>query len=155
MPFTPRKTIRLPLESYQVEGSIWHVVTNTRGNAPVFADSAYAEIAASELRSQVEFRDATLLLYCVMPDHVHAVIQIGTVDLVSVIRSYKAYVSRKCGEAGLNSGFWQDRFYDRGVRQDESLDPWITYVTLNPVKVGICEDWEEYPWIGGDLLDRP
>lgn len=149
-----RKQIRLPLERYSEPGSIWHVTIDTQGRVPVFADSRVARIVSEEVRHQTRYRDGRLLLYCVMPDHVHAVIQIGSVDLTSIVRSFKAYVSWRCAEAGLPNGFWQPRFHDRGHRESDSLDDLVKYIVENPVKDGLAESWEFYPWIGGDLLER-
>ncbi len=89
-----------------------------------------------------------------MPDHIHAVIQVGSVDLVSVVRSIKAYVSRRCTETGLTAGFWQERFHDRGIREHEDMSRWVAYITNNPVEAGLVEYWDEYPWIGGELLNE-
>jgi putative transposase len=137
-----------------VPDSIWHVTMDTLDRRPVFANPLVARIADRVLRDEVRHCDGRLLLYCVMPDHVHAVIQVGSVELISVIRSYKAYVSRRCEEQHLPTKFWQPRFHDRGIRESDNLDELIKYITGNPVKAGHVSTWEEYPWIGGDLLSR-
>jgi REP element-mobilizing transposase RayT len=129
------------------------VTTNTLWRKPHFADAACAQIAVEELKRGVISRDGRLLLYCVMPDHVHAVIQIGSVDLISIVRSYKAYASRRCQEIGAPAEFWQERFHDRGVRRSENMDELIKYVIENPLKAAFGDDWQDYPWTGGELLD--
>lgn len=88
-----------------------------------------------------------------MPDHVHALIQVGSVDLIAVVRSVKAYISRSLAAAGLPTGFWQPRSNDKGIREHQVLDHWITYILDNPVRAGLVADWADYPWIGGSLLD--
>jgi REP element-mobilizing transposase RayT len=88
-----------------------------------------------------------------MPDHLHAVIQIGSVDLISIVRSFKAYVSGRCTQGGLPSGFWQSRFYDRGIREHDDIDELVKYILDNPVEEGFAAHWEDYPWLGGTLLE--
>jgi REP element-mobilizing transposase RayT len=151
--YPPKKRIRLPREAYAVPGSVWLVTTTTARRAPHFATPAYAAIAVEELHRQITGRNGRLLLYCVMPDHVHAVIQVGSVDLISLMRSYKAYVSRRCQELGAAVAFWQERFHDRGICRTEQMDELIAYVIENPLKAMLGADWRDYPWTGGELLE--
>jgi REP element-mobilizing transposase RayT len=118
------------------------------------ADPRVARVVTEELVRQSAFRDADLLLYCVMPDHLHAVFQIGSIDLISIVRSFKAYVSRRCKAEGLEADFWQSRFHDRGVREREDMDELIKYILNNPVEDGLVTNWEDFPWLGGTLLQR-
>jgi hypothetical protein len=39
------------------------------------------------------------------------------------------------------------------VEDDEYLDRVCAYVLDNPVRAGICERLEDYPWLGGEWLD--
>jgi hypothetical protein len=43
-------------------------------------------------------------------------------------------------------------YYDHLVRDDEDLSRCIEYTINNPVKVGLCERWEDWP-ASGLLLD--
>jgi REP element-mobilizing transposase RayT len=113
------------------------------------ADPRVAQVVADKLAQQTEFRDAGLLLYCVMPDHVYAVIQIGSVDLTSVVRSFKAYVSPRCKAEGLETEFWHSRFHDRGVREYENLDKLNKYILGKAVDEGLASRWERRPPIFG------
>ena len=41
--------------------------------------------------------------------------------------------------------FWQAESYDHVVRNGE-LERIISYVLENPVKAGLVEDWEQWPY---------
>ena len=148
-----RKRIRLDLETYAVPGTVWHVSTTTVGRMPAFDNPEMAAIAAESLRFQCTKANADLLVYCVMPDHVHLVVTITERDLISILHDFKSYTGhvwkRRTGQKRL----WQESFHDHGVRRSESMDDLVKYVVENPQEAGLVSDWREYPWIGGNLLD--
>lgn len=44
------------------------------------------------------------------------------------------------------SPFWTPETFDRYIRNQKHEDATIDYILNNPVKVGICEKWEDYPF---------
>ncbi|HET7214006.1 MAG TPA: hypothetical protein VFL79_10485, partial [Terriglobia bacterium] len=42
--------------------------------------------------------------------------------------------------------FWQKRYYDRNVRDEREFVEKLRYIHRNPVKAGLCERPEEWPW---------
>jgi hypothetical protein len=41
---------------------------------------------------------------------------------------------------------WQAESFDHVLRSSESLDEKIGYVLENPVRKGLVDRWEDYPW---------
>ena len=113
----------------------------------------FADVAQEELRRQHDRRGTRLLVYCVMPDHVHAVFQIGQIDLFRIVGSYKSYVSRRLHAIGHEGEVWQERFHDRGIRESVNMDDVIKYVVANSVDEGLVAEWQEWPWTGGSLIE--
>jgi putative transposase len=152
---TGRKCLRLDLEHYAVPGTVWHVTAPTRNRRPVFSDPAMAEAVIGAYKFQCAKAAADLLLYCVMPDHVHSVIAIHDGDLVSIMRNVNSWTTRiwtlRSGEKFL----WQGSYHDHGIRRTENMDELVKYVLENPQVAGLIEDWREYRWIGGTLLETP
>jgi REP element-mobilizing transposase RayT len=146
--------LRLDLESYAVAGTTWHVSTPTLNRRPIFQDKAIAGPVVESLQFQCNRCDAGLLVYCLMPDHLHAVITIGSVDLITLLHGFKSYTTtlwrRQSGEKRL----WQESFHDHGVRRAELMDELVRYVTENPQRAGLAVDWQGYPWVGGLLLEE-
>jgi putative transposase len=90
-----------------------------------------------------------------MPDHIHAIIQIGSDDLISVVRAVKSILGIWWNKRqGRKEELWQRSFYDRGIRTEQQMDEAIAYVFRNPVDEGLAADWTEYVWIGGELVDH-
>lgn len=100
--------------------------------------------------------DYDLFAYCIMSNHVHLVIdtaiQLETptktyrnIDkIMHSIKSYTAQVINKL--LGRQGTFWQEESFDRVIRNDKELQNIINYTIQNPVKAGIVENWQAYPY---------
>jgi len=42
--------------------------------------------------------------------------------------------------------FWQDKSYDHWVRNAKEFDRIVGYIEGNPVRAGLVEQAEEWPW---------
>ncbi|MBU6122456.1 transposase [Hymenobacter siberiensis] len=89
-----------------------------------------------------------LRCYCIMPNHAHLVVELpeGAPSLVKTLQSLKGYSSKQANQLlGRSGSFWQAESYDHVVRPGE-LDRIIRYVLDNPVKAGLVDDWEKWPY---------
>ena len=108
---------------------------------------AIAWLVADSLR----YFDGTvynLLCYCLMPNHVHAVVRLleEAPPLVKTLQRLKSYTASKANKLLARSGaFWQAESYDHIVRKGE-LERIVAYVLENPVKAGLVKDWEQWPY---------
>ena len=84
----------------------------------------------------------------VMPDHIHAVIQLGCNKTLSeVMHSLKTFTARRINEQRSERGaVWQEGYHDHGIRRAESLNEIIRYCYHNPVRQGIVKQAEDYPY---------
>jgi len=85
----------------------------------------------------------------VMPDHVHLIVtpfaELAIATILQRIKSASAYrVNRLLGR---RSSLWQRESFDRILRSDENLYAKREYIFNNPVRAGLVERWEDYPWI--------
>jgi hypothetical protein len=83
-------------------------------------------------------------------------------DLAEITHRVKSFsvheINRRLGRAGP---IWQDERFDRVVRDEgEFLEKW-QYIRNNPVKGGLAERPEDYPWLyererqGGSTGETP
>jgi REP element-mobilizing transposase RayT len=97
------------------------------------------------------------ILIVVMPDHIHLIYQLcEKKSLSQIMKSFKEYTGRMIKrDANLTASVWQKQFYDHGIRINEGLDEIIKYCWLNPVRAGIVEKPDDYPfwWCKYDLTD--
>ena len=84
----------------------------------------------------------------VMPDHIHAVIQLGSKQTLSrLIQSFKSHTAKQVNAClGRSGSLWQAAYYEHGIRQDESLNTIIRYCYQNPVRSGLVKAARDYPF---------
>ena len=98
-----------------------------------------------------------VLAYCFMPTHLHLLI-VGSEDsrLLPFMKHFKQTSSFDCrGEAPQ---LWQRSFYDRVLRVEDDLEVAADYIWENPVRAGMVNEREKFPFsgpFGADLKVRP
>jgi REP element-mobilizing transposase RayT len=87
-----------------------------------------------------------LFAWCVMPNHVHAIMQPHREwTLASILHSWKSFTAIKANRLLKRTGpFWQEEYYDHIVRRGEDFTRIIRYVLENPAKAGL----RNWPWVG-------
>ncbi len=88
----------------------------------------------------------SLHAWCVMPDHVHALVTpFSQCSLDEVVHSWKSYTSNEINKCLHRSGpLWERESFDHMVRSLEAFDRFRSYIELNPVVAGLCahpSDW--------------
>jgi len=81
-----------------------------------------------------------------MPDHVHLLLMAKEINLIDLIGAWKRYISRMAAKYNINKPIWQTSFYDHAIRKDKDLRRAAEYILANPVRKGLCERWDEYPY---------
>jgi putative transposase len=89
-----------------------------------------------------------LLAWCIMPDHVHALIETREgFPLADVLHSWKSFMSHKANGLLRRSGeFWQREYLDRYVRNAEHYEKVVAYIEENPVKAGLVRLKTDWLW---------
>ena len=125
-----------------------HHVTQ-RGNRRAqtfFEDDDYA-LYESLLHEAAQKAEAEIWCYCLMPNHVHIIIVPSDEDglrrtFADAHRRYTGYINARMRVTGH---LWQGRF-GSAVMDEEHLAHAVRYVSLNPVRAGLIERAEEWPW---------
>ena len=110
----------------------------------LFKDSSLANLVANALRHFDGLR-YVLLAWCVMPNHVHAVLRPASgEELEAILHSWKSFTAHEINKHLGSSGVvWQKESYDHLIRDGEDLRNQVTYVLDNPRK--LAHDWK---WVG-------
>lgn len=148
-----RKRIRLPAEAYAVPGSVWHITIAAFRRQNVLVSPGTPEVIIESIGFHCRRGNADLLVYCLMPDHFHLVVTINDVDLLTILHDFKSFTTNRFRKRTKSDVLWQESFYDHGVRKSERMDKLASYVVSNPIDDGLVDDWREWPWIGGSLID--
>lgn len=90
----------------------------------------------------------------VMPDHVHMLLTplrdaTGTpYSLVGILQGIKGASAHSINRALKRSGpVWQEESFDHILRGNESFEEKLEYIRQNPVRRGLVEKPEDYPWL--------
>ena len=89
-----------------------------------------------------------LLAWCVMPNHVHTMIETREgFPLSGILHSWKSFTGNEANKILQRQGeFWQREYFDRYVRNAEHYAAAIRYIEENPVKAGLVKLKTEWPW---------
>lgn len=114
----------------------------------------------STLRSAVAMTKAErpfhIEAWVVLPDHMHCVWTLpgGDSDFSTRWRLIKARFSRALPEGRLRRshvarqerGIWQRRFWEHHIRDEADMAAHVNYCWINPVKHGLVERPEDWPY---------
>ncbi len=101
-----------------------------------------------------------LLAWCIMPNHVHVLIEADD-TLGRIVQSWKSFTGRwalqKNAELGLGvpgETFWMRDYWDRYVRDINHFRNVVDYIHRNPVEAGLCRTAIEWPWSSAELASE-
>jgi len=143
-----------------IPGQAYLLTTVSAARRPWFVHADIAQVTAHWLASPGIWADTNLLAWVLMPDHWHALVELGTQRTLSTsIQHAKGASSREVSARFGVYPLWQPGFHDRAMRCDEGLRVAARYVVANPLRAGLVEAVEQYPyWYsvwGADALEDP
>lgn len=92
---------------------------------------------------------------CYMPDHVHQLIhgRASTSNGLAFIKRAKQY-SGFYFKKRFQKSLWLRYGHDRWLRRDSDIHGVVRYILENPIRAGLVEKIEDYPFIGSHLYTR-
>jgi len=104
-----------------------------------------AEVVAGSLK-HFDGERYRLVAWCLMPNHVHAVVQpLAGNELPEILHSWKSFSSKEANRLlGRSGQFWQPEYYDHLIRDEQDFGRQVEYVLTNPQRAGL-ENWK---WMG-------
>ncbi|MEG6585440.1 transposase [Dendrosporobacter sp. 1207_IL3150] len=140
----------------------YHIVLRGINHQHIFEDESdynYFLKVVYDLKVDLAFEVHT---YCLMSNHVHLLLrekQLGEISLIMkrLLTKYAMYFNRKYQRSGA---LIASRYKSVPVEVDEYFIPLQRYIHQNPLKAGLVNKLEEYPYssykeylIGGKLAD--
>jgi REP element-mobilizing transposase RayT len=112
---------------------------------------------AGMVAKSLQYRDGVqyhLLAYSIMPNHLHLLFtphrdaKGNYFSLAKIMHSLKLYTASEANRLlGREGQFWQHESYDHVVRDESELQRIVSYILLNPVKAGLVNRSEDWPWV--------
>jgi REP element-mobilizing transposase RayT len=145
------------------------VSTTILGFVPVFKVERVADTTAAAIVSDSDHEGATLDAFVVMPEHVHLLVQVPAHLTGSQLmdRLKSAWANRlldvatdrdlasldRAKESLRSRTVWQRSFRGLVVEGEKMWRQKVEYIHSNPVRRGLCERPEEYPWSSARLWE--
>ena len=132
-----------------VPGGVYHAMLRGNGGQEIFLDPAdgahFLDLLAEGTR-RFGFRCHG---YCLMPNHVHLVLQAGAVPLSRAMQNLSFRYARRINGRERRAGhLFQGRYKAILVDAESYLLELVRYVHLNPVRAGLCDAPEAWRWSG-------
>ena len=146
--YTRRNSLRLKGFDYSWP-RIYFVTINGYDRRPVFKDHRVACATIDSLEEQRLKLGFTVYVYCLMPDHFHALIGPGTSNksLGAICGSFKSISTRRFWR-WYDGKLWHRQFYDHIIRNRDDFDETLSYIRMNPVRRRLAGRPEDWPYTG-------
>ena len=127
------------------------VTFSTHGRKPL-SEAARDLVLRAILRE--DLKRYHLYAACVMPDHVHLLIEPSMNDaggfhpLTGILHSLKSFCAHEINKANGKTGpVWEKESFDGLIRSESDLQEKFSYITRNPWDSKIVPANEDYPWV--------
>ena len=154
-----RRSIRLKGYDYTQPGA-YFITLATADRLCIFGDVMEGEMRLNDVGVMVDAQWRTLCdrfpnlvpdVYVIMPNHIHAIIQINGAQISAhtrckadegamnrattigeIVRAFKAVTTRHLRKSGVDNFAWQRNYYEHIIRDEHSLVRIREYIINNP-----------------------
>jgi putative transposase len=130
-------------------GALYHVISRGNQKQTIFGDERDYKIYlsyVSEYKAKYSFH---LYAFALMKNHCHLLLEVKEVPLSKIMQvmqfRYTRYFNKRYRKVGH---LFQGRYKAILCDKESYLLELIRYIHLNPVRAGLVENPEEYPWTG-------
>ena len=127
--------------------AFFHIIVRGNNREDIFRDSADYLRYLEKLVYFCGEGGTTLYAYCLMPNHVHLLCEMGKVSLSKVLQRfhtwYTGYFNRRYDRVGH---VFQGRYKAILCDKDAYLMELVRYIHLNPARAGLVQRPQDYMW---------
>lgn len=139
-----------------IKTTFFHVITQGINKSYIFEKTEDIKYYIKIMYKLEKEQKVRIIAYCIMHNHTHMLIEVeGTKELSKYMQRlntiYGIYYNKKYNRVGY---VFRDRFKSEGIYNEEHLYNCIRYIYNNPVKAGICNKPEEYPYSNYKKIDN-
>jgi REP element-mobilizing transposase RayT len=133
---------------YDELGLYYFLTTVTKEREPLFSEPTMAMTVLNSLKWLDHNDKIELIAAVVMPDHIHFVAKLEGASIAALMHSLKSYTANEINKMlGRKGHVWERQYYERGIRDEKSLNELIVYCLENPVRKGLVNDFRDYQYL--------
>jgi putative transposase len=131
-----------------VAGYCYHVINRSNDKARIFHDSGDYAAFLGLIADAQRHRPVALLAACLMPNHVHFVLQPSRASDVALWTHwlFTTHAGRHHRKYATSGHIWQGRFKASAIQQDQNLLMVMRYVERNAMRAQLVSRAEEWRW---------
>ena len=141
------------LDGFSYVGPARYFVTFcTPSRDRTFTDAAIVSRTLEQIRRTARDEAFAILAYCVMPDHVHLLVE--ALASTSDLRRFVKLAKQRSGAAHArvtSRRLWQEGYHERVLRADDDAHEIARYIVANPVRASLVANPADYPHSGSDV----
>ena len=131
-----------------IETSYFHVIVQGINKSYIFNCPEDIKYYVKLLYKLKNDHNIKIIAYCIMNNHAHMLLNANRITDMSkymqrVNLIYAYYFNKKYHRVGY---VFRDRYKSEGIYSEEQIYYCKKYIYNNPVKAGICEKPEDYPY---------
>ena len=149
-PYRPPKNQRLAAELYTHANRVYFMTIRAYMHQSPFVKDNLNQTIVDIFYEEQERQNCAVFTYCLMPDHLHFLVspRRDGISVLTFTDQFKGKTTNRSWKVGWQGKLWQPRYYDHIVRAEEDLLAIAQYILVNPVRKGLVEQAEEWPWSG-------
>jgi putative transposase len=125
----------------------YHVMNRGRRSESIFSDNQDYEYFIDLLIETSALWNVHIAAYCLMENHYHILLQTPEANISRCMRHLNSIYTQKFNRRhGYDGPLFRGRYKSILVSDDDYLLQLVRYIHKNPVKAGIVENIQEYPW---------
>ena len=131
-----------------IKTSYVHVMTQGINKSYIFDNPEDIKYYIKIMYKLLNEHSLKIIAYCIMNNHTHMLIHAEKIEELSKYMQrlngrYALYYNKKYDKVGY---VFRDRYRSEGIYSEKQYYTCIKYIYDNPVKAGMCDRPEEYPY---------
>ena len=128
-------------------GGLFHVYARGNERADIYRDADDRELYRMLLASTVVRQGWLCLCYCLMPNHVHLLVETPKPNLGRGMQHlHSRYAQTFNARHSRDGHLFQGRYGAVAVTDDDQLATTVSYIATNPVNAGLADEPEAWSW---------
>ena len=145
-----RKSTRLKEYDYATFNATFFLTSCFLSNRKVFENPDFNFQCINCIKEERIRLGHAVYVFCLMAEHLHLLLSPleSGIPVTQYMAGLISEITRLSWSYGFSGKIMQRSFYDHIIRKEEDLRQRAEYILNNPVRRGLVQRWEDYPYCG-------